>query len=256
MVTRYVFFDKLCFMRPNIVISTASSTREAGLKRFDSIGGLNYAEAVASLGGLPSFLPNLDPTLAKAYIASADGLLLSGGADFDPHLYNQAPHPELGMVGESRDLFEIAAYHAAKEKGIPILGICRGIQAINVAEGGSLHQHIPALEHIHQHRQQTIDGSLFHKVTLEPSSALAQAFAASSIRTNSYHHQAIKDLAADFKIVAKTDDGIIEAIEHSSAPILGVQWHPEMSFARYPEQIAPFQVFMKAVQKQTQLALV
>ncbi len=242
-------------MRPKIFISTASSTREAGLKRFDSIGGLNYAEAVASLGGLPSFLPNLDPSLAKDYMANADGLLLSGGADFDPHLFNEAPHPELGRVGESRDLFEIAAYHAAKEKGIPILGICRGIQAINVAEGGSLHQHIPALENSHQHSQRTIDGSLFHKVTLEPSSALAQAFAASSIRTNSYHHQAIKDLAAGFKVVAKTADGIIEAIEHSSAAILGVQWHPEMSFARYPEQIAPFQVFMKAVEKQTQLAL-
>ncbi|MCA9836894.1 MAG: gamma-glutamyl-gamma-aminobutyrate hydrolase family protein [Trueperaceae bacterium] len=237
-------------MQPaRILISTSSSTRSSSLKRMDAIGGMNYAEAINQVGGLPFFAPNLSAEKAAAYIAQVDGLLLSGGVDFDPVLFNEAPHPGLGMVDEARDNFELACYHAARKKGIPILGICRGIQAINVAEGGSLIQHLPAFEDKHQHAQQNNDGSLFHTVVLEPDSKLAGAFGKTSIRTNSYHHQAIDRLGSNLKSVAKTADNTIEAVESSDGKVLGVQWHPEMSFERYPEQIAPFRLFMEAVQQ-------
>jgi putative glutamine amidotransferase len=214
----------------------------------DSIGGLNYAEAISKLGGIPLFVPNLAADLAQDYLSHCDGLLLSGGADFDPALFAQDPHPDLGMVEESRDQFELALYHAAKAKSLPILGICRGIQAINIAEGGSLHQHLPALGHKLQHNQKNLDGSLSHLVKLEPSSHLAASFGKETVRTNSYHHQAIDKLGNALKAVAWTSDGIIEAVEGTAHNfVLGVQWHPEMSFERYPEHLAPFSLFMNAV---------
>lgn len=237
-------------MQGRILITTGSSLRQSGLRRMDAVGGINYAEAIAQLGGLPFFLPNLSASLANSYIQHADGLLLSGGVDFDPALFDSEPHPDLGFVDETRDLFEIALYQAAKHRGIPILGICRGIQAINVAEGGSLYQHLPALGDRHQHAQHNIDGSLFHKLTLEPDSELARAFGKTTIRTNSYHHQAIEKLGNNLKVTARAEDSTIEAVEGITGAILGVQWHPEMSFERYPEQLAPFKVFMHAVTTQ------
>ena len=234
-------------MKPRVLISTATNQRLTGLYRKDSVGGLNYAQALAELGSVPFFAPNLNPDDAAFYLEGFDGLLLSGGADFDPALYGKAPHPDLGLVEESRDSFELALYHAAKAKGMPILGICRGIQAINIAEGGSLHQHLPALKNTVQHSQRNIDGTLFHDVKLEPSSRLAEVFGGTSIKTNSYHHQAIDVLGSDLKAVGWASDGTIEVLEGTgSSFVFGVQWHPEMSFERYPEQIAPFKVFMSA----------
>ncbi len=235
-------------MKARILITTSSSARSTGVRRMDVIGGMNYAEAVSQLGGIPFFAPNVAASMAEAFISQVDGLLLSGGVDFDPALFDESPHPELGMIDEARDAFELACYKAARAKGIPILGICRGIQAINVAEGGSLYQHIPALPDCHQHAQQNSDGSLFHKVSLEEGSSLAKGFGKTSIRTNSYHHQAIERLGKNLKIVAKSDDGMVEAVESLDGQVLGVQWHPEMSFERYPEQIVPFKLFMSVIQ--------
>lgn len=237
-------------MKPRILISTSSNPRTVGLTRVDSIGGFNYAKGVAESGGLPFFAPNLSPDLAAKFVTQSDGLLLSGGADFDPSLYGQAPHPDLGMVEESRDVFELALYKAAKAKGVPILGICRGVQAINIAEGGSLYQHLPAAGERIQHQQRNIDGTLFHSISLDDASALKDAFASNTVRTNSYHHQAIDQLGENLKAIAWAEDGTIEAVEGTGDSfVLGVQWHPEMSFERYPEQIAPFKVFMQAINK-------
>lgn len=235
-----------------IMISTASSPRTQGLWRSDSIGGLNYAEAISQTGGLPFFVPNLNPELAAAYLANADGLVLSGGGDIDPGYFGQPPHTDLGLVNEDRDLFELALYRAAKAKGIPILGICRGIQVINVAEGGTLHQHLPARPNTLQHSQKNKDGTPFHTVKLESSSMLAKHYGSETIRTNSYHHQAIDKLGTELKASAWAEDGTIEAVEgigktFGKTFVLGVQWHPEMSFARYPEHLAPFRTFMERV---------
>ena len=233
-----------------ILITTASRLRQEGLRRLDVIGGLNYAEAVTEAGGLPLFVPNVNPELAEAYLAAADGLLLSGGADADPRHFGQQPHPQLGLVDESRDAFEFALYQAAKAKGMPVLGICRGLQMINVAEGGSLHQHLPALPTTMQHDQRNADGTLFHEVALEPDSRLATGLGRRHLRVNSYHHQAIDRLGQGLRAVGGAADGVIEAAEGTGEPfILGVQWHPEMSFARYPEQRLPFQLFLDAVRR-------
>lgn len=237
-------------MTPRILISTATRLRTEGLRRRDVVGGLNYAEAVRRLGGAPLFLPNLAPEVAEAYVNDADGLILSGGADCDPRHFGQEPHPRLGLVDPERDAFEFALYRAAKARGLPILGICRGIQMINVAEGGTLHQHLPAVPSTIQHEQRNIDGSLSHQVSLAPGASLARAFGAEAVRVNSYHHQAVDRPGAGLEPVAWSSDGIVEALEGSGAPfVLGVQWHPEMSFERHPEQLAPFQLFIEAVRR-------
>ncbi len=240
---------------PRILISTANKVRLETLRRFDVVGGLNYAEAVRRSGGLPLFLPNLEPEVADAYLENADGLLLSGGADADPRHFGQEPHPQLGLVDESRDAFEFALYRAAKARALPVFGICRGVQILNVAEGGSLHQHLPAVPGTIQHEQQNSDGSLSHEVRLEPRSSLARAFRSVAVRVNSYHHQAVDRLGDGLRATGWTSDGVIEALEGSGPQfVLGVQWHPEMSVARYPEQLAPFGLFLEAVRERAATA--
>lgn len=240
----------LARMKPRILITTATRLRLEGLRRADAVGGVNYAEAVVQCGGLPTFAANLSPDLAENFIEGADGLLLSGGEDVSPHFFGQTPHQSLGIADETRDLFELALYKAAKRKGIPVLGICRGIQLVNVAEGGTLHQHLPAVPDTVQHGQRNIDGTLFHEVRLEPDSRLAKSYGATTIRTNSYHHQAVDTLGEGLRATGWATDGIVESVEGTGQTfVLAVQWHPEMSFARYQEQIAPFEVFMEAVKK-------
>lgn len=236
--------------RPRILVSTSSSHRPMGLRRTDALTGLNYSEAVAQLGGLPLMLPNLEPELAEGYVQHADGLLLTGGVDVDPAYFGEEPHPLLGLVDLSRDTFEMALYKAARAQGLPILGVCRGHQLINVAAGGTLHQHIPALGKTVQHEQVDITGAPSHGVALEPDSALAAAFGQERVRTNSYHHQAVDRPGKGLKITGRSADGLAEAIENAEGSfVLGVQWHPEMSFSAFPEQIAPFRAFMSAVDK-------
>jgi putative glutamine amidotransferase len=236
--------------RPRILLSTSSFYRPSGLRRIDALTGLNYSEAVVQFGGLPVMLPNLSPELAEAYLAEADGLLLTGGVDVDPAYFGEEPHPLLGLVDLPRDRFEIALYQAARAHGIPVLGICRGHQIINVAAGGTLHQHLPAVANTVQHEQIDISGTPSHGVALEPASVLAKAFGAEKIRTNSYHHQAVDKPGKGFKITGRSADGLAEAIESTEGTfVLGVQWHPEMSFQAFPEQGAPFHAFMKAVEE-------
>ena len=236
--------------RPRILVSTSSVFRSAGLRRIDAVTGLNYTQAVAQLGGLPLMVSNLEPELAEAYLEDADGLLLTGGVDVDPGFFGAEPHPLLGLVDLPRDHFEMALYRVARVKGIPVLGICRGHQLINVAAGGTIHQHIPALSGTVQHEQLDISGTPLHKVALEPGSTLAQAFGTERIRTNSYHHQAVDKPGQDLRVVGQSADGIAEAIENTDGSfVLGVQWHPEMSFQTHSEQIAPFTAFMQAVEE-------
>lgn len=236
--------------RPRILVSTSSVFRPVGLRRVDALTGQNYTEAVAQLGGLPLMVSNLAPELAAAYVAEADGLLLTGGVDVDPGFYGAEPHPRLGLIDLPRDHFELALFRSAQDKGVPVLGVCRGHQLLNVALGGTLHQHLPALGKTVQHEQEDIGGTPFHGVTLEPGSVLAQAFGAERVRTNSYHHQAVDQPGRGLRVVGRSADGVIEALEASEGSfVLGVQWHPEMSFPAHPEQLAPFAAFMRAVEE-------
>ncbi len=235
---------------PRILISTSSVFRDFGLRRIDAVTGLNYNQAVAQLGGLPLMVSNLEPELAEAYLEDADGLLLTGGVDVDPRFFGAEPHPMLGLVDLPRDRFEMALYRAARAKGVPVLGVCRGHQLINIAAGGTLHQHVPTLSGTVQHEQLDISGTPSHGVALEPGSALAQAFGSERIRTNSYHHQAVDKLGQGLRVVGRSADGITEAVENTEGSfVLSVQWHPEMSFQAFDEQIAPFAAFMQAVEK-------
>ncbi len=236
--------------RPRVLVSTGISQRTVELFREDSLTGRNYSQAVVAAGGLPMMVAVLDPELAEQYVQQADALVLTGGADVDPALFGANPSRLLGSVDERRDAFEIALYRAFRAAGKPVLGVCRGHQVINVAEGGTLHQHLPDVDGSWQHSQRDMHGRPLHPVRLEAGSRLAEAFGSTEIRTNTYHHQAIDVPGAALKVVARTDDGIVEAVEEKSGSfVLGVQWHPEMSYVAFPEQRAPFDLLMAAVEQ-------
>jgi putative glutamine amidotransferase len=233
--------------RPLVLISTGTNVVDLGLRRENVVTGRNYAQAVLAEGGLPMLAAVVDPDAATDFVARADALLLSGGADIDPARFGQPPQPHLGIVDPERDAFEIALYRAARAAGKPVLGICRGIQVINVAEGGSLHQHVPALGRGVQHSQADKGGRPHHRVALAPGSRLRDAFGVEAPFVNTYHHQGLDRLGTGLRAVAHAEDGLVEAVEGTTgAWLLGVQWHPEMSYAAYPDQRAPFTGFLEA----------
>ena len=233
--------------RPLVLISTGTNTVDLGLRRENVVTGRNYAQAVLAEGGLPMLAAVVDAAAAPEFVARADALLLSGGVDIDPARFDQPPQPDLGVVDPERDAFEIALYRAARAASKPVLGICRGIQLINVAEGGSLHQHLPALGRGVQHSQADKGGQPHHRVTLAEGSALRAGFGAEAGFVNSFHHQGLDRLGENLRAVAHAEDGLVEAVEATAgAWLLGVQWHPEMSYAALPDQRTPFRAFLDA----------
>lgn len=236
--------------RPRVLLSTGIETRTTGLLREDALTGRNYSQAVAAAGGLPSMVAVLQPELADGYVDGADALVITGGVDVDPNHYGAQPDVHLGAVDERRDEFELALYRAFRRAGKPVLGVCRGHQLINVAQGGTLHQHLPAVPGSGQHEQKDIRGAPLHVVTLAPDSRLAQAFGREGVKVNSYHHQAIDRLGADLVATAHSADGLIEAVEGVSGGfVLGVQWHPEMAFTADSQQRAPFDLLVEAAKQ-------
>ena len=234
--------------RPLVLVTTASNPRDVGLRRKDAVTGVNYSDALYGEGLLPLMAANLDPAAADAMAARVDGIVFSGGADLDPALYARSPEHGLGLVDPVRDAFELALYRAARARDLPVLGICRGIQLVNVAEGGTLHQHLPAVEGTIQHEQRNIDYPPIHAVRLEPGSIAASAAGDELITVNSAHHQGIHDLAPGLRATGTADDGLIEVVEALDAPwLLAVQWHPEMNYAGHPAQRWPFRAFAEAV---------
>ena len=236
--------------RPTVLLTTSTVPRTSSLRRDDAMTGRNYSEGVIGAGGLPLMVANLDPALADGYAASAGALLLTGGSDVDPEYFGAAPDQELGSVDPERDAFELELYRAFREAGKPVLGICRGVQLINIAHGGTLHQHLPAVAATWQHEQRDYRGLPSHAVELEAGSYLAQGFGSTTIKTNSYHHQAVDEVGAGLRVTARTGDGIIEALEAESGSwVLGVQWHPEMTFKHLPEHRVPFDLLLAALRQ-------
>jgi putative glutamine amidotransferase len=183
--------------------------------------GMTYLRAIEAAGGMPVVLPPLgDPT---ALLDRLDGVCLSGGPDLDPDAYGATErHVELGPTEPSLDAFELALARAADERGLPILGICRGAQALNVARGGTLHQHIPG------HRQTAPASATTHRVVVDETSLLAAVVGRRPLRVNSFHHQAAERLGRGLRAVAHAADGTIEGIEAPGRGfLLGVQWHAE-----------------------------
>lgn len=183
-------------------------------------------------GGLAVLLPP-DPALADEpaqALELIDGLLLVGGPDLDPALYGAAAHPEAEAAQPARDAFELSLLDGARERGIPVLGICRGMQVINVAAGGSLHQHLPEVPGTSEHRRAL--GSFEdndHHVELDPASRAHDAAAESPHRVISHHHQAVDRLGEGLVASGRSpQEGLTEAVESlDGAWVLGVQWHPE-----------------------------
>ena len=181
---------------------------------------VDYTQATLAAGGLPVYIPiDIDP----AEIASRlDGLLLPGGADVEPLLYDAAAETDLYPPEAERDRLEIALLDLAIAEDIPVLGICRGLQVVNVHGGGSLHQHVP--EHSYFHEPADF---MAHEVAIEPGTRLHDLFG-DRTKVNSMHHQTVDRPAADYLVSARAPDGTVEAIEHPDHDVLAVQWHPEM----------------------------
>jgi putative glutamine amidotransferase len=157
-----------------------------------------------------------------------DALIVTGGAgDVDPALYDQKPHPETGPVQEERDAYELALVRAAIERRMPVLGICRGMQILNVAYGGSIEQHLPDVvgHEDHRHTPGTFSD---HEVDLEAGSLAARAAGAERTAVKSHHHQGVREIGDGLVVTGRSEDDAVEALEDPSCPfVLGVLWHPE-----------------------------
>jgi putative glutamine amidotransferase len=216
-------------MRPLIGVTTSElrSSSAGTLRRHgepphaEMALGMTYLRAIDAAGGMPVVLPPLGD--AEAFLDRIDGLCLSGGPDLDPSNYGAGErHPELGPTEPGLDAFELELARAAHERALPILGICRGAQALNVALGGSLHQHVNG------HRQTEPATATTHTVHVEPGTRLALLVGTRPLRVNSFHHQAVDAIGHGLRAVARSADGTIEAIESAGAAfLLGVQWHAE-----------------------------
>ena len=211
--------------RPCIGITTAHNfEQDYYYCRNGYIGGVRQA------GGIPLLLP---PLVAHDDLVSCagrvDALLLSGGGDVHPSLFGEQPHWKLGEFDPERDDFEIGMLRLMIDLGKPVLGICRGIQVINVALGGTLYQDLASEQpQSLQHQQEAPRRYPAHFVTVRQGSRLSTILGTSRLQVNSLHHQAVRDVAPGLQATAWADDGVIEGLEASGHPfLLGVQWHPE-----------------------------
>lgn len=188
-----------------------------------------YVDAVVRAGGTPCVAPVMDPAHAAEVLGPAGALLLTGGEDVAPDLFGQSARPGLGRVTRDRDEWEIALVHAARARGLPVLAVCRGIQVLNVALGGTLIQDIPReCPGAMAHQQQEGRSARTHAIACTPGSRLA-ALLGDGASVNSMHHQAIAVAAPGLRVTATAPDGVIEAVEWTGSDwwALGVQWHPE-----------------------------
>ncbi len=194
-----------------------------------------YLDAVTDAGGIAVLLPPqpASPEVARRVLGALDGLVVSGGADVDPARYGQEPHERTGAPRTDRDEWEDALFAAAIELELPFLGICRGAQLLNVALGGTLVQHLPDVVGTEAYQPApAVFGET--RVAVDAGSRLADVLGpeATPHAVHVYHHQAIDEVAPGLTVTARTDDGVIEAVELDSVPFgIGVQWHPEQNDA-------------------------
>ena len=202
--------------------------------------GLSYPKAIELAGAVPVVLPPLDVAGVDAILDRLGGLVLSGGPDLHPSAYGAEPDPDLGPTEPDLDLWELALARRADALGLPILGICRGLQVLNVARGGSLVQDLPG------HRQEESGRMTTHVVRVESGTRLAAALGDGEHAVNSFHHQAVERLGERLHPVAWSPDGLIEGLEAADRPfVLGVQWHAESLVGR-PDQDALFAALVEA----------
>lgn len=209
-----------------------------------------YADAVRDAGGLPLPVPCGDPSLAGEYLALCDGLLVAGG-DFDipPERYGEARRPGCGPSRPERTAFEETILQGALAAGLPVLGVCGGMQLLAVVRGGSLHQHLPDDPGV-SHEQEPPKDAPSHVVEVGPGSLLERLVGPEPLRVNSTHHQAVRRPGNGVAVSGWSPDGVVEAIEiEGSRFALGVQWHPEALAARDPRQADILRGLVRAAQE-------
>ena len=213
----------------------------------------NYLDSVAAAGGIPVTIPIINNEEDfDYYINILDGLLLTGGIDVFPLSYGENPIHQVNIVGLKRDEYELGLFKRAYDKHIPVLGICRGHQLINVALGGNLYQDIKA--QVQDSLGHSPDGlamdELYHSVNIKENSKLYEILKDGKLIVNSFHHQSIKKLGANLTATAFSTDGIIEGIEGTDREfLLGVQWHPECLTKKYPLFLKLFEGLVSAAKK-------
>ncbi len=214
-----------------------------------------YLKAIEAAGGIPVMIPlGLSDEDLCAAVSQMDGILLPGGGDIEPSIYEGRNHPTVAGIDVDRDRVEITVARAAVSQQKPLLAICRGLQVLNVALGGSLWEDVELLmpqamhhEHVHSHPR----NYLAHNVTIEPASLLAKQLEMTETAVNSLHHQGIRRLAADLRATAVAPDGLIEGVEVINHPFaLGVQWHPENLIHNAPHMLGLFRGLVEAAASQ------
>jgi putative glutamine amidotransferase len=208
-----------------------------------------YSRAIRHCGGAPVLIPIAQSReTLQTILGQINGLILSGGPDIHPKSYDEQPLPELGEVDEDLDRMELQIAKMAFQTNLPILAVCRGVQVLNVASGGTLYQDIPTQVQDSINHVQNVDKTIqTHTVRIERETLLHRILRRTEIWVNGKHHQAIKHLASDFIVSARAKDGIIEAIEHPSKRfVLGVQWHPEGTWEKDPYSKKLFHAFVQA----------
>ena len=239
--------------RPIIGISSSVIVDEAGsfagYKR--AYVNKDYVDAVVRAGGVPLIIPfSTDKEVIISQAQLIDGLILSGGHDINPYNYGQEPSQKIGEIFPERDIYEMILLEESKKRDIPILGICRGFQLINIAAGGTLYQDLSLIPgNILKHFQGSKPTLKTHMIKIEENSVISSIFGKETM-VNSFHHQAIDKVADDFIIVARASDGVVEAIEHKTYKFLvAVQWHPEMLAVNCEKARVLFSKFVEEAKK-------
>jgi putative glutamine amidotransferase len=238
---------------PIIGVTTSAMRTDKGVQRAHL--NASYIRAVERAGGIPLLLtPYHSPAALARFAELIDGLLLTGGGDIDPARFGEPWHPKTDLVSPERDELELQhVTRQAIDTGLPLLAICRGIQVVNVALNGTLHQHVPDAfgDHI-AHDQPGARSDRTHEVTIEGGSLLSRVSGGERLRVNSFHHQALKDLGDGLKPVAWAEDKVVEAVEMPGARgfMLAVQWHPEELVEDDPAALRLFQALVEAASKQ------
>lgn len=223
--------------RPFIAIPAIRSPRIGGLRRSGVATADRIVECVFRAGGEPFLLPPGDD--AGGRLRYAHGAVVPGGADLDPWAYGQTRHQRTAVSDPVQDAYDIAVVRALLECRLPFLAISRGMQVVNVALGGTLIQHLDDDGPV-PHREG------MHRVLLEPGCGTALAIGGRTVFVSSYHHQALDRIGTGLRVGGRADDGCVEVIEHNSAPLLAVQWHPEDYADLDPQQQALFDAVVEA----------
>jgi putative glutamine amidotransferase len=237
-------------MQPIIGITTLEGKNPDGLPTVMLIQA--YIHAIMQAGGVPVLIPSM---LAEqgwdVLYKRLDGILFSGGGDIAPEHFNGENHPRIAGIEPLRDSIELNLFHAAVDDGKPFLGICRGIQTVNVGLGGTLYEHLGEqfpreIDHTYPTTMRT---QLVHEVKIEEGTRIAEVVGEPILKVNSLHHQGLKDVAPELRVTGYAPDGLVEAVELPSHPFgLAVQWHPEWLTDQKPTRNL-FRAFVKAAEK-------